>query len=106
MYLCCDRNNNILGKVRTEKEAQELCNNLASSYIKIIPLLFWFMRNSNKFYTFNTTKGFLTLKEIVSQVKSKYNDIKEIGIEELISIFEEFFGDCTTPVLKKLQGTI
>ena len=106
MYSCYDRNNNILGKVKTEKEAQELCNTLASSYIKIIPIFFWFMRNSNKFYTFNTTKGFLTLKEIVSQVKNKYSNTKEIGIEELISIFEDFFGDCTNSIFKRMQGAI
>ena len=39
MYLCCGRNNSILGRANTEKEAQEMCTTLGSSYIKIIPIL-------------------------------------------------------------------
>ena len=104
MYLCCGRNNSILGRANTEKEAQEMCTTLGSSYIKIIPILFWFMRNSNKYYTFSTTKGFLSYEEIMNQIRCRYNKVKNVGLEELVSIYEEFFGDCSDLLLKKVQS--
>lgn len=110
MYLCCDRNNSIIGKAKTEKEAQEMCTNLGSSYIKIIPIAFWLMKNHNKFYTYNTTKGFLkhnnVVKEIKKAIEKKYHTKDYISFEKFVSIAEEFFGDCSDMLNRKLRDSI
>ena len=107
MYICCDRNNKVIGKAKTEKEAQEICSTLGSSYMKILPLLFWLMRNYNRFYTYSTTKGFLKYKELVSKIKelakNKFNKAKNLDFDSFVSIYEEFFGDCTCIILKNMQ---
>ena len=113
MYLCCDRNNSIIGKAKTEKEAQEMCTNLGSSYIKIIPIAFWLMRNHNKFYTYNTAKGFLKHSNIVKKIKKElkiryniknYNSLEHI--DKVIDTVEEFFGDCSDMLNRKLRDSI
>lgn len=107
MYLCCGRNNSILGRAETEKKAQKMCDTLGSSYIKTIPILFWFMKRYNKFYIYNTTQGFLSYNEVIKEIrkisKIKYNKIEKLSFEEMTSLMEELFGDCTDLVLKKLQ---
>lgn len=107
MYICCDRNNRIIGKAKTEEEAQKMCSTLGSSYMKIIPLFFWLMRNHNKFYTFSTTKGFLKYKELVNKIKelakNKFNKTNNLDFDSFAFIYEEFFGDCTYLILKNMQ---
>ena len=113
MYLCCDRNNNIIGRAKTEKEAQKLCISLGSSYIKIIPIIFWLMRNHNKFYTYNTLKGFLKHGEIMKRIKGKLKEKYNIknyssleSVEKVIAVTEEFFGDCSDMIAKRVQDPI
>ena len=105
MYICCDRYNNPIGRAKTEKEAQEICATLGSSYMKIIPILFWIMRNYNRFYTYSTTFGFLTYKEAMQKVKGlvkeKYNTDGYISFEQMLPILEEMFGDYTYTFLKR-----
>ena len=91
MYLCCGRNNNnILGRAKTEKEAQKMCDILGSSYIKTIPILFWFMKRHNRFYIYNTMQGFLSYNEIIKEIKKiskiKYNKIERLSFKETSAI--------------------
>ena len=92
-------------EAKTEKEAQEICATLGSSYTKIIPILFWIMRNYNRFYTYRTTFGFLTYKEVMQKVKElvkeKYNTDRYISLEQLFPILEEVFGDYPYTFLKR-----
>lgn len=115
MYLCCDRNNRVIGKVKTEKEAQEMCSTLGSSYMKIIPLLFWLMKDHNHFYTYNTLKGFLKHSEIMKRIKRKLKEKYNIrigsydsfeSVEKVIAVIEEFLGDCSDMIAKRMQDPI
>lgn len=111
MYICCDRYNNPVGRAKTEKEAQEICNTLGSSYMKIIPILFWIMRNYNRFYTYNTNKGFLKYSELMEEIKKKLKEECSIKnytsseyIEKTILLAEEFIGDCSDIIIRKIQS--
>lgn len=110
MFICY-YDDTILGNAKTEKEAQEICYKIGSSYMKLKPFfLFWMNKKSLKKCTYNTTLGFLTYKEVMNSVlriaKENFNKAKELDFNALMFIFEKLFGDCSEVLIKKFHQPI
>lgn len=93
MFICYD-DESVIGKVKTEEEAREVCQEVGTSYRKTRPIFFFL--NLSKDYTMNTKFGFLTYKEVIEKgreiLKDKHIIKKDISLEEILLVFEEIFG--------------